>query len=424
MELYIVVGLFVFMIASFCLNKWPFGLTTMTCCILLVITGIMPIEKAFSGFAMKNFILIAGMYIICDAFGKTSLLTAIRKRVMGLQGGNSSLILLMVLMLFVMCFAQFLPSSGTITVMIMILTALCADGEVCPSRMLLPMAIMGGMWTGRIPIGVGATSYLLPNKYISSYEGGLPLLTIIDTFKVSIIPMLLLSIYVILTYKMLPKRDIDQTKMKKVKDTAPMSRRDEIITYAIFLGVMATLFMNSLLGDIMYVCPAAGAALLMFTKVQSQKDMQRVLSGDMLFMLAGIFVMADALSSSGAGVLIGEFILGLMGDNPSGITVLVVFAVVGVVMTNLMTNSGTKNVLLPLAVATAVAAGWDPRGLCLLVNTVCSCAVFLPSGAPSTAIAFAAAGYKIQETLPWALGFAAVTIFSFVLSIHFFFPVM
>lgn len=28
MELYIVVGLFVFMIASFCLNKWPFGLTT------------------------------------------------------------------------------------------------------------------------------------------------------------------------------------------------------------------------------------------------------------------------------------------------------------------------------------------------------------------------------------------------------------
>ena len=68
------------MIASFCLNKWPFGLTTMTCCILLVITGIMPIEKAFSGFAMKNFILIAGMYIICDAFGKTSLLTAIRKQ--------------------------------------------------------------------------------------------------------------------------------------------------------------------------------------------------------------------------------------------------------------------------------------------------------------------------------------------------------
>ena len=386
MELYIVVGLFIFMIASFCLNKWPFGLTTMTCCIVLVLTGIMPIEKAFAGFAMKNFILIAGMYVICDAFGKTSLLTKIRGRVMKLQGGNNSVLLLMLLMFFVMCFAQFLPSSGTITVMIMILTALSADGDVCPSRMMLPMAIMGGMWTGRIPVGVGATSYLTPNKYISSYGDTLPLLTIIDTFKVSIVPMLLLSIYVILTYKMLPKRDIDQSKMKKVKDVAPMSRKHEIVTYVVFLAVMASLFMNSILGDIMYVCPAAGAAALMFMGVQNQKDMQRVLSGDMLFMLAGIFVMADALSASGAGVMIGEFILGLMGENPSGITVLAVFAVVGVVMTNLMTNSGTKNVLLPLGVATAVAAGWDPRGLCLLINTICSCAVFLPSGAPSTAL--------------------------------------
>lgn len=424
MELYIVVGLFIFMIASFCLNKWPFGLTTMTCCIVLVLTGVLPIEKAFAGFAMKNFILIAGMYVICDAFGKTSLLTMIRKRVMRLQGGNSSIILLVVLMFFVMCFAQFLPSSGTITVMIMILTALSADGEVCPSRMMLPMAIMGGMWTGRLPVGMAATSYLTPNKYISSYGETLPLLTILDTIKVSIIPMLLLSLYVILTYKMLPKRDIDQGRMKKVKDAEPMSRKNEIITYIVFLGIMAALFMNSIIGDIMYVCPAAGAAILMFAKVQSQKDMQRVLSGDMLFMLAGIFVMADALSSSGAGVLIGEFILGLMGENPSGLTVLFVFAVVGVVMTNLMTNSGTKNVLLPLAVATAVAAGWDPRGLCLLVNAVCNCAVFLPSGAPSTAIAFAAAGYKIQETFLWALGFAAVTIISYVVSIHFFFPVM
>ena len=424
MELYIVVGLFIFMIISFCLNKWPFGLTTMTCCILLVLTGVMPIEKAFAGFAMKNFILIAGMYVICDAFGKTSLLTKIRGRVMKMQGGSNSVLLLMLLMFFVMCFAQFLPSSGTITVMIMILTALSADGDVCPSRMLLPMAIMGGMWTGRIPIGVGATSYLTPNKYISSYGDTLPLLTILDTFKVSIVPMLLLSIYVILTYKMLPKRDIDQSKMKKVKDAAPMSRKHEIMTYVVFLAVMASLFMNSILGDIMYVCPAAGAAALMFMGVQSQKDMQRVLSGDMLFMLAGIFVMADALSASGAGVMIGQFILGLMGENPSGITVLIVFAVVGVVMTNLMTNSGTKNVLLPLGIATAVAAGWDPRGICLLINTICSCAVFLPSGAPSTAIAFAAAGYKIQETFLWALGFAAVTIVSFVFSIHFFFPVM
>ena len=423
MELYIVVGLFVFMIVSFCLGKWPFGLTTMTCCIMLVLTGVMPIEEAFSGFAMKNFIMVAGMYVVCDAFGKTKLLTAIRQTVMKFEG-KSTTGLLLVLLFFVMIFAQFLPSSGTITVMIMILSALSPEGDLCPSRMLLPMAIMGGMWTSRLPIGMGATSHLTPNKYIASYGADLPQLTITDTVMVSIIPMILLSIYVILTYKMLPKRDVDQSKLKAVKDSEGMSKFHETVTYLVFIGVLASLFMNSLLGDIMYVIPAVGAVILQFTGVESQKEMQKVLSKDLLFMLAGIFVMADALSDSGAGVLIGEFILSLLGENPSGLTVLIAFAIVGLIMTNLMTNSGTKNVLLPMGVATAVAAGWDPRGICLLINTICSCAVFLPSGAPSTAIAFAAAGYKLQETFLWSLGYAIVCVVSFVVSINFFFPVV
>lgn len=423
MEMYIVIALFAFMIISFCIGKWPFGLTAMTCCILLVLTGVMTIEEAFSGFAMKNFVLVAGMYVLCDAFGKTKLLTAIRHRVMQLEK-KSNVILLLILMFLIMIFAQFLPSSGTITVMIMILSALSPEGDLCPSRMMLPMAIMGGMWTSRLPVGMGATSHLLPNQYISSYGADLPLLTITDTIKVSIVPMILLSIYVILTYKMLPKRSVDQSKLKSVKDKEGMSKFHETVTYVVFVIVLASLFMNSLLGDIMYIIPAAGAAVLMFMKVESQKEMQRVLSGDMLFMLAGVFVMGDALSASGAGVMLGDFILGLMGENPSGLMVLVVFAIVGVVMTNFMSNSGTKNVLLPMGVATAVAAGWDPRGICLLIQTVCSCAVFLPSGAPSTAIAFAAAEYKLQETFLWSLGYAVLTVVSFVVSINFFFPVV
>ncbi len=331
---------------------------------------------------------------------------------------------MLILMLLTAAFAQFLPASGTITIMIMILSALSPDGELCPSRMLLPIGVLGMMWTSKIPVGMGATSHLLPNQYISGYGDELPLMGILDLFKVCIIPLILLTVYVMLTYKWLPKRSIDESKMKEVKENAAMSKRHEIIVYAVFGIVMVSLFLNKILGDLMYVIPACGAFILQFTKVESQKDMQRVLSGDMIFMLAGIFVMADALSESGAGVLIGEMILKLMGNNPSGLKVLFVFAVAGVVMTNLMTNSGCKNVLLPLAISTAVAAGWDPRGLALLVSAVCSCACFLPSGAPSTAIAFAAGGYKLSETALWSLGFAVVTIVSLCLSINFFFPVM
>lgn len=215
-QMYTVIGIFLFMIVSFTLNKWPFGLTTMTCCALLALTGIYPISKAFGGFGMKNLVLIAGMYVIVDAFGRTSLLTAIRKKVVKMQS-KSTFAVLLILMLLTAAFAQFLPASGTITVMIMILSALSPDGELCPSRMLLPIGVLGMMWTTKIPIGMGATSHLLPNQFISGYGDTLPLLQITDLFKVCIIPLLLLTAYVMLTYKWLPKRNIDESKMKAVK---------------------------------------------------------------------------------------------------------------------------------------------------------------------------------------------------------------
>jgi di/tricarboxylate transporter len=108
-QMYIVIGIFLFMIVSFTLNKWPFGLTTMTCCALLVLTGIYPITKAFSGFAMKNLVLIAGMYVVVDAFGRTSLLTKIREKVTKLQS-TSTFVLLLILMVRWIRFLTYLRS--------------------------------------------------------------------------------------------------------------------------------------------------------------------------------------------------------------------------------------------------------------------------------------------------------------------------
>lgn len=49
MELYIVLAIMAFMIVGFVWNKWPFGLTAMTCCVLLALTNVYPIDKAFAG---------------------------------------------------------------------------------------------------------------------------------------------------------------------------------------------------------------------------------------------------------------------------------------------------------------------------------------------------------------------------------------
>ena len=79
MELYIVLAIMAFMIVGFLLNKWPFGLTTMTCCVLLALTGVFTIPEAFAGFCNKTLILLVGMFGMVSAFQKTSVVDKIQQ---------------------------------------------------------------------------------------------------------------------------------------------------------------------------------------------------------------------------------------------------------------------------------------------------------------------------------------------------------
>ncbi|MEI3187547.1 MAG: hypothetical protein V8S27_06765 [Lachnospiraceae bacterium] len=83
LHMYIVLGLLIFMIAMFFTGKVPYGVTTMTCCVVLALTGVMDISGAFSGLANKTTILIASMLTVAFAFGKTSLINKSGRRWIG-----------------------------------------------------------------------------------------------------------------------------------------------------------------------------------------------------------------------------------------------------------------------------------------------------------------------------------------------------
>lgn len=423
MELYLVLGIMAFMIIGFMLNKWPFGLTTMCCCILLVVTGVYNVPQAFSGLSNQNLILVAPMFVISAAFGKTSLLKKIQSKMIVLKG-KSGLALLGAMYVVIVLFAAFLPTTAEMTMMLMFLVALGDTGDITPSRMTIPILAMISIWGTKLPIGMGAASYATYNAF---YEGMVisegQLLTVFDQFKVSVVPCLVMTVYCLFAYKLMPNNSFDQSKLKQAKEGSAISWRDERIIYIVFTVVMGSLFFNAQLGDVMYVMPAIGVAVLAFTKAMSIKEITAGLSSDPVWMIAGVLVMANALGDSGAGEAIGNLILKILGGNPSGLFVLFVFAVVTVLMTTFMSNSATRNVLLPIAASTCIAAGWDPRGVVLIVAFCANVAIVFPSGSPACGIAYGAGGYKISETFKFTIPFIILAIVSIVLSANFVFPI-
>ncbi|HIQ72820.1 MAG TPA: anion permease [Candidatus Cottocaccamicrobium excrementipullorum] len=424
MQLYIVLAIMLFMIVSFILGKWSFGLTAMTCCVLLVLTGIYSVPQAFAGLCNQNVILVAGMFVVTNAFGKTSLIEKIRLSMVKLQGTKNTLLLICLYGL-VIVFSTFLPSTGVITIMMMFLMSLNDTGDITPSRMLLPVLALNSIWTSKIPLGMGAAGYANLNVY---YEGlgATPdqLLQMFDRFKVCIVPCLILTVYCLFAYKLMPTTStIDASKLKEVKKKEVIPKQKEYIIYTVFVLVMVSLFMSNVLGGYMYIVPTVGAMILVYTKAISPNELKQSVTSNAVWMLAGVLIMANALGDTGAGEVIGNGILKILGGNPSGLFVMFVFAIITVIMTTFMSNGAVGNVLIPIAASTCLAAGWDPRGIVLLVSTCAGVAIAFPSGSPACAIAYAAGNYKISKTLKFTLPFIVIAIVSLVISANAVFPI-
>lgn len=214
---YIVLIILAIMIAGFILNKWSYGLTTMICCALLALTGVLPISEAFGGFCNKTLIMIACIFVISYAFGKTSFLHSVQMRIMHMQSGKSALGILLIFCALIAFFAQMMVATTTIALMIMLLGILSSDNELCASRVLLPTALLASIWTSKIPVAMGATASSRLNAFLEAY-GEEFTFGLTDVFKASIVTLILLSLYFILAYKLLPKNEIDASKIGELKE--------------------------------------------------------------------------------------------------------------------------------------------------------------------------------------------------------------
>lgn len=368
MQMYLVLGLLIFMIVMFFTHKVPYGVTTMTCCVVLALTGVFQIQEAFSGLANKTTILIACMFTIAYAFGKTSLINKIRASMEKIKG-KSGIAFIIFLFLVTIVLAQLMGRTAIISIIALFLVSLDDNDEICASRMIFAAFSVMAAW------------------------------------------------------KLIPQHGVNTASVKEVKASEGISRRDELIINTVFIVVLIGFLFGAKIGSLMYVIPAAGVLVLIYTKVLSTKEAVNSLTGDMVWMIAGVLVMSDAIGKSGVGDMIGNSLLNLLGEHPSGIVVLLVFAVTTIVMTTFMSNTGTSAVLTPIAASLSMVAGMDPRGIVLIINIASIMAIAFPSGSAECALAFAIGQHEPGKLLKYTVPYLLIAVITLVISANIFFPV-
>lgn len=423
MQLYIVLALLIFMIFMFFTHKVPYGVTTMTCCVILCLSGVFEVKDAFAGLANKTTILIAGMFTVAYAFGKTSLVNKIRG-IMDKVREKSGLIFIISLFAIVIVLAQLMGRTAIVSIVALFLVSLDDNDAICPSRMIFAAFSVLAAWSGKLPVGLGAVAAPGVNAY---YEGIInnPDLMLVpsDIMKVSLIPCIALTIYALFAWRLIPKHAVNTSDVKEVKQTAAISMKDEIIINVVFVVVLLGFIFGAKMGSLMYVLPAAGVLVLIYTKVLSTKEAVDSLTGDMVWMIAGVLVMSDAIGKSGVGDMIGAGLQAVLGEHPNGIVVLLAFTVITILMTTFMSNTGTAAVLTPIAASLSLVAGMDPRGIVLVINIAAVMAIAFPSGSTECALAFAIGQHEPAKILKYTIPYLLIAVVTLVFSANLFYPV-
>lgn len=367
------------------------------------------------------------MYALGYALGKTSLISKVKSTV-SLLNGKKDMLLVLCMFALTILFGQFLPGTVTISIMLIVLGTLGSDGVVTSGKILLPLLMIECIWECVLPIGMGATIYMMDNAMVEGIiQNEAYAYQIFDYVKVAMLPAILLFLYAAFIWKKIPDSGFNEDALVKTNDKnaiATYKPWQEVLIYVLFAVTIICLICGQLLGDFMYLVPAIAVLILAFTKIMTTKEIIANVTADTVWMIAGIMVVSTALGNSGAGDIIGNFILNLLGGTTNGFIVMLVVCVVTVLMTTFLSNTGTYLVMMPIAASVAAAAGMDPRGICLCCSIGSVIAFAFPTGSTTCALVYAAGNYNPFKLLKYTLPGVVIGILSLVVSAYFWFPPM
>ena len=400
-----------FAIVMFMWEKIPLGLTSMIVCVGLVVTGVLEWQTAFAGFIDSNVILFVAMFIVGGALFETGMANKIGGIVTHFAKTERQLIVAIMVIVGVM--SGFLSNTGTAAILIPVVIGIAAKSGYSRSRLLMPLVFAAAMG-GNLTL-IGAPGNMIAQ---SGMEGIGLKFGFFDYAKVGV-PILIVGIiyFAFIGYKFLPNKEgSDEGIFDESKDFSHVPKWKQYLSLVILLLTLVGMIFEEQLGIKLCVIGCMGALALMITGVISEKDALASIDLKTIFLFGGTLSLAAALEQTGAGELIAEKVIGMLGDNPSPYILTFVIFMLCCVMTNFMSNTATTALMVPIGISIAQGMGADPSAVLMACVIGGSCAYATPIGMPANTMVVTAGGYTFKD---YAKAGVPMILVATVVSIHF-----
>jgi di/tricarboxylate transporter len=165
-----------------------------------------------------------------------------------------------------------------------------------------------------------------------------------------------------------------------------------LATIAGIIGLVATGYASLVTASL------AGAFVLMSTGVVRPPEAYETVRWDVIFLLAGVIPLGEALSQTGGAKLLGTLAVESATWLPL-IGVMALFYILTATLTNMLSNQAVAVLMLPVAVDTAKALGAEPFSFVLAVTFAASAAFAIPVGYQTNLFVYGPGSYNFSDFL-------------------------
>lgn len=402
----------VFAIVMFVTEKIPLALTSMIVCIGLILTEVLDPKEAFNGFVNTNVILFVAMFVVGGALFETGMANKIGAVVSKFAKSERQLIVAIMVITGVM--SGFLSNTGTAAVLIPVVIGIAAKSGFSRGRLLMPLAFAAAMG-GNLSL-IGAPGNLIAQSALQEMDMSFGFFE----FGYVGVPILIIGIifFSLVGYRFLPNEtnidddgvfsdDVDYSHIPKWKQTLSL--------VILIMTILGMIFENQT-GIPLYVAGCVGAILLVLCRVITEKQAYKAIDMQTIFLFGGTLALANALEITGAGEMIADAVIGLLGQNASPFALLAAIFLLSAVLTNFMSNTATTALLVPISLSIATGMGADPRAVLMATVIGGSCAYATPIGMPANTMVLSPGGFKFMDYVKAGLPLIVVsTIVSLIL---------
>lgn len=358
----------------------PLAATAMLAAIAEGVAGVITPAQTFAGLSNSTVVLFAGMFVIGAAMFHTGLAQAIGEWVVS-KAGTEENRLMFAVMLVTAALSTVSSNTGTVAALMPVIVGLCTAAKIPANRQLMPLAVAAN---------VGGTCTLIgtpPNLIVSGamQNAGYEPFGFFEFAAIGI-PLTILGIIYMMTIgkRLLPNSmavDADAVDSSEAAASKEKDPKKMWCSGIIMIGVVICMALN-LKWLPLHTAAVIGAILCVLTGCLTEKQAYQGIDWVTILLFAGMLSFATGMNKSGAGKLVADWVVSLMGESPSPVVICAALFILSCGLTQFMSNTAAAALLGPIGISMAESIGASPAPVLMALGIAASCAFITPVATP------------------------------------------